>query len=137
MARFEKGDQFVEYWTERPEGPIDLATGQRQYVWPELLTRSGRIGEKAEAMSLALPHAFSAHRENSRYKREQHDGKKRRENKPTHDAVVPDEPSDPSLDAQLRVDPSDADVALIYADWLQHHGHPRGKLIAVQAALRP
>jgi uncharacterized protein (TIGR02996 family) len=136
MARFEKGDQFVEYWTERPEGPIDPATGQRQYVWPELLTRSGRIGEKAEAMSLALPHAFSAHREYSRYMREQLDRGWRRVVDPAHDAALPDEPSDPSLDAQLRVDPGDADVALIYDDWLQHHGHPRGKLIAVQAALR-
>ena len=136
MARFEKGDQFVEYWTDRPEGPLDPATGQRQYAWPELLTRGGRMGEKAEAMSLALPHAFSAHREYSRYTREVLEKGWRRVLDPAHDEVLPEEPSDPSLDAQLRVDPGDADVALIYADWLQHHGHPRGKLIAVQAALR-
>jgi uncharacterized protein (TIGR02996 family) len=105
-------------------------------VWPELFTRSGRIGEKAEAMSLALPHAFSAFREYSRYTREALEQGWRRVLDPEHDAKLVDEPSDPSLDAQLRVDPGDADVALIYADWLQQHGHPRGKLIAVQAALR-
>jgi len=136
MARFEKGDQFVEYWIDQPEGPIDPATGQRRHVWPELFTRSGRIGANAEAMSLALPHAFSAYREYSRYTREQLENGWRRVLDPAHDAALPEEPSDPSLDAQLRADPGDADVALIYADWLQQHGHPRGKLIAVQAALR-
>ena len=136
MARFEKGDRFVEYWTERPERPIDPATGRQEHAWPELLSRSGRIGEAAETVSLALPHAFSAEREYSRYTREQLERGWRRVTDLAHDVVVPDEPSDPSMDAQLRVDPGDADVALIYADWLQQHGHPRGRLIAIQAALR-
>ncbi|MEP6861541.1 MAG: TIGR02996 domain-containing protein [Deltaproteobacteria bacterium] len=136
MARFEKGGQFVEYWTERPARPLDPATGRPQHAWPELLSRSGRIGASAETMSLALPHAFSADREYSRSTREQLEQGWRRVLDPAHEAALPDEPSDPSLDAQLRVDPGDADVALIYADWLQQHGHPRGRLIAVQAALR-
>lgn len=137
MARFEKGDQFVEYWTEQGEGPIDPATGQRRYVWPELFTRSGKLGTSAgEAMALALPHAFSAYSEYSRYTRELLEQGWRRVSDRAHDTALPDEPSEPSLDAQLRVDPGDADVALIYADWLQLRGHPRGKLIAVQAALR-
>jgi uncharacterized protein (TIGR02996 family) len=136
MARFEKGDQFVEYWTERPQRPLDPATGRPEHAWPELLSRSGRIGNAAETVSLALPHAFSAYREYSRYMREQLEQGWQRVLDPAHDAELPEEPSDPSMDAQLRVDPGDADVALIYADWLQQHGHPRGKLIAVQAALR-
>jgi uncharacterized protein (TIGR02996 family) len=142
MARFEKGDQYVEYWTERPERPLDPATGRPQHAWPELFTRSGKIGvagpsgEGAEPMALALPHAFSAHREYSRYTREQLEQGWRRVLDPAHEQALPEEPSDPSMDAQLRVDPGDADVALIYADWLQQRGHPRGKLIAVQAALR-
>jgi uncharacterized protein (TIGR02996 family) len=142
MARFERGGQFIEYWTERPARPLDPATGRPEHAWPELLTRSGRVGvagaagEGAEAMVLALPNVFSADREYARSIRQQLEQGWHRVRDRAHDAELPDEPSDPSLDAQLRVDPGDADVASIYGDWLQHRGHPRGRLIAVQAALR-
>jgi uncharacterized protein (TIGR02996 family) len=45
------------------------------------------------------------------------------------------EPRDPTLEAALRADPFDAAVVLVYADWLQQRGHPRGALIAVQHQL--
>jgi uncharacterized protein (TIGR02996 family) len=136
MARFERGDQFVEYWTERPARPIDPATGRQEHAWPELMSRGGAIGAAVEPIVLALPHVFSAEREYSRYTCEHLEKGWHRVLDPAREAALPDEPSDPRLDAQLRVDPADPEVALIYADWLQHRGHPRGRLIAVQAALR-
>jgi uncharacterized protein (TIGR02996 family) len=45
------------------------------------------------------------------------------------------EPMDPVLEAGLRADPEDIGAALVYADWLQQRGHPRGALIAVQHRL--
>ncbi len=39
----------------------------------------------------------------------------------------------PSL-AELRARPDDRELLLVYADWLESHGHPRGELIAVQDA---
>jgi uncharacterized protein (TIGR02996 family) len=43
------------------------------------------------------------------------------------------EPIEPTLEAALR---AGEDVALVYADWYQQRGHPRGQLIVVQRALR-
>jgi uncharacterized protein (TIGR02996 family) len=45
------------------------------------------------------------------------------------------EPIEPALEAALRADPHDIGAALVYADWLQQRGHPRGALIAVQHRL--
>ena len=45
------------------------------------------------------------------------------------------EPINPVLEDALRTDPDDAGAALVYADWLQQQGHPRGALIAVQHRL--
>ena len=43
MARFERGDDFVEIWIEPPVERIDQATGNVVHQWPELRSRSGRI----------------------------------------------------------------------------------------------
>lgn len=45
------------------------------------------------------------------------------------------EPVNPMLEDALRTDPDDAGAALVYADWLEQQGHPRGALIAVQHRL--
>lgn len=45
------------------------------------------------------------------------------------------EPINATLEAALRADPSDIGAALVYADWLQQQGHPRGALITVQHRL--
>lgn len=45
------------------------------------------------------------------------------------------EPIEPQLEAALRADPEDIGAALVYADWLQQRGHPRGALITVQHRL--
>ncbi|MEO8554463.1 MAG: TIGR02996 domain-containing protein [Kofleriaceae bacterium] len=130
MARFERGDEFVEVWTERP------VRTDGEYAWPQLRQRSGRIGQPAEPVALATRHAFTAERDYVAEQEKLLQSGWLRVADPDHDQVVPDEPSDPSLDAQLRADPGDREVALIYADWLQQREHPRGKLIAIQAARR-
>lgn len=42
---------------------------------------------------------------------------------------------DPRLLAAIAADPDDDGPRIVYADWLQDHGDPRGELIAVQCAL--
>jgi uncharacterized protein (TIGR02996 family) len=130
MARFERDGEFVELWTERPVSPPG------EYAWPELRLRSGRSGQPAATITLALSNTWSAEREYVQEQEKLLDAGWVRVDDPDHEPVVPDETSDPSLDAQLRVDPDDREVALIYADWLQQREHPRGKLIALQAARR-
>ncbi len=58
----------------------------------------------------------------------------RRVRDPAREVELADEPLEPALEARLRADPGDHDAALVYADWYQQRGHPRGALIAVQAA---
>lgn len=45
------------------------------------------------------------------------------------------EPINPTLEAALRADPSDIGAPVVYADWLEQQGHPRGALISVQHQL--
>jgi uncharacterized protein (TIGR02996 family) len=42
---------------------------------------------------------------------------------------------EPQLEQQLRADPDDDETRLIYGDWLQARGDPRGQLIALAHAL--
>jgi len=41
----------------------------------------------------------------------------------------------PALEATILAKPDDPEGYLVYGDWLQSHGDPRGQLVAVQAAL--
>ncbi len=59
----------------------------------------------------------------------------RRVTDPRCETSLDGEPREPVLEAALRNDPGDLGAALVYADWLQQRGHPRGALIAVQHAL--
>jgi uncharacterized protein (TIGR02996 family) len=43
--------------------------------------------------------------------------------------------TNPELEAAIQRNPDDRDAYLVYGDWLQSKGDPRGQLIAVQAAL--
>lgn len=45
------------------------------------------------------------------------------------------EPRDPALEAAIRARPDDPASYLVLGDWLEQRGHPRGKLIAIQAAI--
>ncbi|HWU91085.1 MAG TPA: TIGR02996 domain-containing protein [Kofleriaceae bacterium] len=48
-------------------------------------------------------------------------------------AVAP-EPANPDLERQIIEDPTDPGRCLVYADWLQGQGHPRGELGVLQSA---
>src|SRR5262245_8371063 len=52
-----------------------------------------------------------------------------------HVPLAFDEPIEPALEESLRRE-LDAETALVYADWLAQHEHPRAELIAVQHARR-
>jgi len=47
-----------------------------------------------------------------------------------------DEPREPELEAAILSDPDAEQPRLVYGDWLQTQGHPRGELCAVQHALQ-
>lgn len=53
----------------------------------------------------------------------------------SRDPQVDDEPRDPMFEGELADEPGNADVALVYGDWLTEEGHPRGELVAVQHRL--
>lgn len=42
------------------------------------------------------------------------------------------EPRNPGLEQQIIEEPTDSDRYMVYADWLQTQGHPRGELGAIQ-----
>ena len=46
-----------------------------------------------------------------------------------------DEPRDAELEAAILADPDAEQPRLVYGDWLQTQGHPRGELCAIQHAL--
>jgi uncharacterized protein (TIGR02996 family) len=52
---------------------------------------------------------------------------------------LPPEPANPELERQIIEDPTDPGRCLVYADWLQGQGHPRGELGVIQSsrAARP
>src|SRR5664279_4536072 len=135
MARFERGNQFVELWTERPERPIDPATGDRPFVWPELHERRGSTAESVAPEKVTLRHAFSAQSEYRDRCADLLEQGWHRVRDPAREPATGDEPTDSSLDAQTIADP--IATAPIYGDWLQQRGHPRGDLIAMQLAGLP
>ncbi len=52
------------------------------------------------------------------------------------DEEAPEEPRNPELARAILADPDDVQSYLVYGDWLQSQGHPRGELVAVHNALR-
>jgi uncharacterized protein (TIGR02996 family) len=114
MPRFEDDDKFWEI-------SIDGTT---------VSSRSGRIGTDGRATApKVLPTRAKAEQEYAKRLAEQ---RAKGRTQVSHD--LPAEPHDPALDAQIVEDPSDAGRYLVYADWLQSQGHPRGELGALQRA---
>jgi uncharacterized protein (TIGR02996 family) len=96
------------------------------------MSREGQIGERPEPIALATKYEFTARGDlRDMMSARLRDGW-RRVRDPDRELDVDDEPREPRFDAALRADPHDVATALVYADWLEHHGHPRGQLIAVQ-----
>ncbi len=48
--------------------------------------------------------------------------------------VAAPEPANPDLERQIVEDPTDPGRCLVYADWLQNQGHPRGELGVIQSS---
>jgi uncharacterized protein (TIGR02996 family) len=51
-------------------------------------------------------------------------------------AAAPAGARNPELEAAILADPDGVDAYLVYGDWLQAQGDPRGELVALHAALR-
>src|SRR5262245_18435195 len=45
-----------------------------------------------------------------------------------------EEPRHEAFESALRANPDDAEAALVYGDWLQQQGHPRGELATLRGA---
>src|SRR5258706_2197662 len=150
MARFERGNEFVEVWVEQPRergsparrsesaalhlGP---ASGNIVHEWPELRSRSGRIGPSElppQPITLERRYQWSARDDYARFQSQRLREGWHRVRDPDRERAFDGEPIDPALEAALAADPGDAQVALVYADWLQQREHWRGDLIAVQHA---
>lgn len=119
MARFRNGAQQVDFWTERDPGGRG-----RVFV----LRRPGQPEERT-----AMQWDSDAWRRHRALSLEHYQAGWIRDIDPARE-LEDDEPRDEVLEAALRADPGDAAAALVYADWLQQRGHPRGALIAVQHA---
>jgi uncharacterized protein (TIGR02996 family) len=128
VARFEKDGRFVELWLE------EVRTGGQEFVYPTLFSREGRIGERPDPAALATRYEFTARRDMRGMMSERLRDGWRRVRDPEREVDVDDEPREPRFDTALLANPDDAATALVYADWLEHRGHPRGQLIAVQHA---
>jgi uncharacterized protein (TIGR02996 family) len=100
-----------------------------------LTTRSGTIGTDGRAtIAKKLASVEKAQKEAAKKIAEQI-AKHSTEVTQTFEA----EPSNPALEKQIVEEPTDSGRCLVYADWLQGQGHPRGELGVLQSqrATRP
>lgn len=107
------------------------------FVWEVALrdssvtTRFGKAGSEPEPIVREFPSAVAARKEFERLI-----GGKKREGYVEVDPGRPQGPQcHPELEAAIEEDPSDHRRWLVYADWLQSQGDPRGELMMVQHAL--
>jgi len=126
--RLEKDGQFVELWLD------EVRDRFVEFASRVLRSREGAIGDSPEPVTLATRFEFSAADDLQRLLGERLRAGWQRVRDPEREENVDGEPRDPALDAALLADPSDSATALVYADWLQQRGHPRGALIALQHA---
>lgn len=114
MRRFEGKDRF---WEIRRDGAT-------------VRTRSGRVGTDGKAAA-PKKHA-SAEKAEADVARRVAEQLAKGYFEVTR--VVAPEPSNPDLEHQIVEDPTDPGRCLVYADWLQGQGHPRGELGVIQSA---
>ena len=113
----------------RFEHPTDLAFCEVALEGKVVAVRRGARGEKGklEATSFATPAAARKHHDKlvaGLVKSGYHDPKAAKQKK----LVAANEP----MLAAIEADPADESTRLVYADWLQTHGDPRGELIVLQ-----
>jgi uncharacterized protein (TIGR02996 family) len=100
----------------------------------KVITRFGRIGSNGQEKVKKFTNAWEA----SRYKTSQVRSKEKKGYKLVRAAVPGAEPNaarDPELEAMIAADPERPEGYMVYADWLQAQGDPRGELISVEHAL--
>jgi uncharacterized protein (TIGR02996 family) len=115
MRRFEGGKD--RFWEIRRDG----ATVQ---------TRSGKLGTDGKASApKRLASAAKAEAEVEKRIAEQ-----RAKGLTEVTRAARPEPANPDLERQIVEDPTDPGRCLVYADWLQGQGHPRGELGVLQSA---
>lgn len=115
MRRFEGGKD--RFWEIRRDGTT-------------VHTRSGKLGTDGKpAAPKRLASAQKAEAEVEKRVAEQL-GKGMKE----VTRVAAPEPSHPDLERQIIEEPTDPGRCLVYADWLQGQGHPRGELGVLQSA---
>lgn len=119
---------------------FEMTTGNSNKFWEvtlegaTLTVRYGRIGARGQrkVKDLASENAALVEREKLIAQKTRKGYVRVRGNEPRAPIAVVDA-SD--LEAVAMADPDNREARLIYADWLQGQGDPRGELIAVQLAL--
>ncbi len=113
MRRFESKDRF---WEIRVDGTT-------------VHTRSGKIGTDGKAN---VPKKLASRgRADQDVDKRAADQQAKGFSEVTH--PIAGEPANPALEQQIIDEPTDAGRCLVYADWLQGQGHPRGELGVLQA----
>ncbi|HEX8538484.1 MAG TPA: WGR domain-containing protein [Cystobacter sp.] len=104
-------------------------------------TRWGKIGTKGQEKTQSFSNAIEAKREHDKLIAEK--TKKGYELAEGQEAPAEDEDGgdssnlakrNPELEAAIEKDPDNVEGYLVYGDWLQSQGDPRGELIALQCA---
>ncbi|GHG72672.1 WGR domain-containing protein [Comamonas sp. JC664] len=101
-------------------------------------TRWGRIGTDGQEKTQTFGTPAEAQKEHDKLVREKEKKGYVIEGKGDDDEGGEDDgaeaASNPELEAAILKDPDNVDAYLVYADWLQSQGDPRGELIALQHA---
>ncbi|MBA3503256.1 MAG: TIGR02996 domain-containing protein [Myxococcota bacterium] len=114
MRRFEGGKD--RFWEIRIDGT-------------SVITRSGKIGDNGKANApKKLPTRGRAEQDVEKRIAEQ-----RAKGFVEVTEVVAGEPTNDALEKQIIEEPMDGGRVLVYADWLQGQGHPRGELGVLQS----
>jgi len=110
VARFVRRNSWVDLWLE-----------QRG----DLVLRSRASGGEPEEHART---SWDARRRYMELQKERLAAGWLRVQDPEREENILEEPREPALEAALRADPGDAATALVYGDWLEQRGHPRGAL---------
>lgn len=113
---------------------FEFSDGKSNKFWEITLAgdthtvRFGKIGSAGQTSQKRFKTAAAAYEDYVNLVREKL-GKvyARKRGEPQH---PPESKRDAKLEAAIEADPDNADGYLVYADWLQSHGDPRGELIA-------
>lgn len=114
VARFVRRNSWIDIWLE-PQGK-------------DLVLRSRAKGSEPEEHARS---SWEARRRYMELQQERFAAGWTRVRDPEREEEVLDEPREPAFEEALRADPGDAATALVYGDWLQQRGHPRGVLVGL------